>query len=61
MRQCLWRLINAVMKCCKECLGATIYPGLAGKSTIAQALASRLNLPNVLQTDVVYEVSLCLL
>ena len=27
-----------------------------GKSTLAQQLASRLNLPNVLQTDIVYEV-----
>ena len=27
-----------------------------GKSTIAQQLASRLNMPNVLQTDVVCEV-----
>ncbi len=29
---------------------------LAGKSTLAQQLASRLNLPNVLQTDIIYEV-----
>ena len=29
---------------------------LAGKSSLAQQLASRLNLPNVLQTDVLYEV-----
>ena len=28
----------------------------AGKSTFAQQLASRLNLPNVLQTDIIYEV-----
>jgi len=28
----------------------------AGKSSLAQQLASRLNLPNVLQTDVLYEV-----
>lgn len=28
----------------------------AGKSTFAQQLASRLNLPNVLQTDILYEV-----
>lgn len=28
----------------------------AGKSTLAQQLASRLNMPNVLQTDVLYEV-----
>ena len=28
----------------------------AGKSTLAQQLASRLNLPNVLQTDIIYEV-----
>ncbi|KAK9837746.1 hypothetical protein WJX74_004123 [Apatococcus lobatus] len=27
-----------------------------GKSTFAQALASRLNLPNVLQTDIIYEL-----
>ena len=27
----------------------------AGKSTLAQQLASRLNLPNVLQTDIIYE------
>lgn len=30
----------------------------AGKSTLAQALASRLNLPNVLQTDIIHEVQL---
>ena len=27
-----------------------------GKSAIAQALAARINVPNVMQTDVVYEV-----
>lgn len=32
-------------------------PRHAGKSSLAQQLASRLNLPNVLQTDVLYEVS----
>ena len=31
----------------------------AGKSTLAQQLASRLNLPNVLQTDVLCEVRRC--
>ena len=30
---------------------------IAGKSTIAQQLASRINVPNVMQTDVIYEVS----
>ncbi len=29
----------------------------AGKSSLAQQLASRLNMPNVLQTDALYEVS----
>lgn len=29
---------------------------IAGKSTIAQQLASRINIPNVMQTDVIYEV-----
>lgn len=29
---------------------------LAGKSTLAQQLAARLNLPNVLQTDIIYQV-----
>lgn len=33
---------------------------LAGKSSLAQQLASRLNMPNVLQTDVLYEVGLAL-
>ena len=28
----------------------------AGKSTLAQQLAARLNLPNVLQTDIIYQV-----
>jgi hypothetical protein len=28
----------------------------AGKSTLAQQLASRINIPNVMQTDVIYEV-----
>lgn len=32
-----------------------------GKSTFAQQLASRLNLPNVLQTDILYEVRQLLL
>jgi 2-phosphoglycerate kinase len=27
-----------------------------GKSTLAQQLASRINIPNVMQTDVIYEV-----
>lgn len=31
-------------------------PCHAGKSTLAQQLASRLNMPNVLQTDAIYEV-----
>mgnify|MGYP001810406267 CR=1 FL=1 len=31
-------------------------PCAAGKSSLAQQLASRLNMPNVLQTDVLYEV-----
>jgi cytidylate kinase len=30
--------------------------GAAGKSTLAQQLASRINIPNVMQTDVIYEV-----
>lgn len=41
--------------CCadaKRALRAT------GKSTLAQQLAARLNLPNVLQTDVIYRVSI---
>jgi hypothetical protein len=28
----------------------------AGKSTIAQQLASRINIPNVMQTDIIYQV-----
>ena len=36
-------------------------PLLAGKSTLAQQLASRLNMPNVLQTDAIAEVSFCTL
>jgi hypothetical protein len=31
----------------------------AGKSTLAQQLAARLNLPNVLQTDIIYQVTPC--
>lgn len=31
----------------------------AGKSTLAQQLASRINIPNVMQTDVIYEVICC--
>jgi cytidylate kinase len=34
---------------------------LTGKSTLAQQLASRLNMPNVLQTDAIYEVGALLL
>jgi 2-phosphoglycerate kinase len=30
----------------------------AGKSTIAQQLASRINVPNIMQTDVIYEVGI---
>jgi 2-phosphoglycerate kinase len=33
-----------------------VCTGCAGKSTIAQQLASRINIPNVMQTDVIYEV-----
>lgn len=40
-----------------SCLRAHTLAALpAGKSSLAQQLASRLNLPNVLQTDVLYEV-----
>jgi cytidylate kinase len=31
----------------------------AGKSTLAQQLAARLNLPNVLQTDIIYQATPC--
>jgi len=34
----------------------TSLPAATGKSTLAQQLAARLNLPNVLQTDIIYRV-----
>jgi 2-phosphoglycerate kinase len=33
-----------------------LFVTCAGKSTLAQQLASRINIPNVMQTDVIYEV-----
>lgn len=59
-----WNLSDAVPSGavpCRSCQGAAapftvMPPPAAGKSTIAQQLAARLNMPNVMQTDVICEV-----
>ncbi len=42
--------------CSVKKLVVRVSVSFAGKSTLAQQLASRLNMPNVLQTDAIYEV-----
>ena len=50
-----WSGVQRLLKMLAMCVRSAAAP-FAGKSTLAQQLASRLNLANVVQTDIIYEV-----
>ena len=53
----LTRIQAGQQRCCRLGSNAAVRVP-AGKSSMAQQLASRLNMPNVLQTDIICEVRL---